>query len=530
MKDCSATYSTDRAALIAALLSALEPCVAIVDPNGKLIVSNPSWRAFARRSVGRENQPGDLAILLDAQFPAAAPHRQNRQRVEGLMRVINGETDYFDIDCVPQAGLVERWYRVRAHRFDQPPGRALLIIDDITSQKQTERDFRNSQDQLYQAQKMEALGTLVAGMAHEINNPISLIMFNLPIVKRVWQDALPVLQQVSAIGPPQTFGGYPLDFLETQFHQLIADMIMAANRISKIVEDLSNFSRRSQMRDTQEVKINDAAAAAVRLAQTTIRKSGVQLKLDLTGDLPPIQGNLTGIEQVILNVIINAIQGIDHENGRIAIRTGENRAAGEVFITVGDNGRGIAPEMADKLFDPFVTDKQDQGGTGLGLAVSYSLVKAHDGDIAFEPSEEGGTVFTVTLPTEPQPKVTRVLVVDDDAMVRNLITQALRETEHYHVDEAANGVDGLIKIGADPPDLLILDLMMPGMNGLEVCQTIHRKKPFAAMKVMITTGHPHHADLKKISALGFTKIHTKPFTIAGFLQAIEAIMVEDQDS
>ena len=508
------------------MLDTLETCVAIVDPDGKLIVSNPPWREFSFRRLGRENQPGDLAMLLDEHFPLAATSRQKRKRVEGLRRVIHAETDHFNIDCIQHQGEDERWYRISAHRFDQPPGRALFIIDDMTSQKRVERAFNRSQDQLYQAQKMEALGTLVAGMAHEINNPISLIMFNLPIVQRVWRDVLPLLRKASTNRRQRNFGGYPFDFLENQYHQLIADMVMAANRISRIVEDLGNFSRRAQMRDIRAVMVNDAVTAAVRLAQTTIRQSGVELDLDLYDGLPPIQGNLTGIEQVILNLIINAIQAIEHDNGRIAIRTGENRLIGEVFIAVSDNGRGIAPEMADKLFDPFVSDKQDQGGTGLGLAVSYNLVQAHEGRIVFAPSEEGGTVFTVSFPTQPPGQIPRVLVVDDDAAVRRMMAQAIRETEQYHVDEAANGVDGLIKIGAHPPDLLVLDLMMPGMNGLEVCQAIHHQQSFDAMKVLITTGHPHHADLAQISALGFTNIQPKPFGIAGFLLAVEAIMAD----
>ncbi|MBL0716184.1 MAG: response regulator, partial [Desulfosarcina sp.] len=325
------------------------------------------------------------------------------------------------------------------------------------------------------------------------------------------------------------FGGSTGAFLATPSHQLIADMDMAASRISKIVKDLKNFSRRSQIRDKTLININEAVTHAARLAQTTIRKSGVQLDLSLKNDLPPIQGNLTSIEQVVLNILINAIQAIDHDQGRITIQTGEGRADGKVFISVSDNGCGISVEMADKLFDPFVTDKQDQGGTGLGLAVSYSLIQAHDGQITFDQPVEGGTVFTVTFPIEPKLKIPRILVVDDDAMVRRLMIKAITQTAQYHVDEAANGVDGLIKIGAQPPDLLILDLMMPGMNGLEVCQAISRKDQFSAMKVLITTGHPYHTDLKKISALGYTHIHAKPITIARFLEAIEAIMEEHQE-
>lgn len=463
-------------------------------------------------------------MLLDENFPQTALGHQNRKRVEGFQRVIAGMTDHFACDLVLPAGNAEHWFRVDAHRFERPPGQAIFIVSDISPHKRAEKALRHSQDQLYQSQKMEALGTLVAGMAHEINNPTSLLMFNLPIVRRVWADVLPVIQNAPEELRHRRFGGYALEFLEKQFPQLIADMDLAANRISKIVKDLRHFSRRTPMPEKETVDVNAAVTAAVRLAQTTMRKSGVKLSVHLAEDLPAIQGNATRIEQVVLNVIINAIQAIVPGQGQIDIRSGENQDTGHVFVAVRDNGRGIAPEIADKIFDPFVTDKQGQGGTGLGLAVSYSLVKAHDGHITFAQPPEGGTVFTMTLPTEPQRRLPHVLVVDDDAMVRQWMVATIRQSGQYQVDEASNGVDGLIKVGAQPPDLLILDLLMPGMNGLEVCQAISNQASFARMKVLITTGHPHHPDLQRIKALGFTNIHAKPIGVSGLMQAIDASM------
>ena len=525
--DFSDTPSVDATAsvdLLTALLDALETSVAVVNAGGKLVTGNAAWRYLTHRITGDRFKIGDTAFLLAEDFPPSLPASHNRRRVEGLKAVISGERDHFACDFADPRTYEESWYRVDAHGLDQPPGKAIISIVDISSRKSAERTLRRSPDQFYQAQKMEALGTLVAGMAHEINNPTSLIMFNLPIVQRVWKDVLPLLKLASKEGRARDFGGYKLNFLETHFQQLIVDMELAANRISKIVKDLRNFSRRAQIREKMPVDINTAVNAALRLAQTTMRKSGVELSLDLADDLPRIHGNLTAIEQIALNVIINAIQAIDHDRGRIVIQSGYNRSEGSVYVAVHDNGRGISPEVADNLFDPFVTDKQRQGGTGLGLAVSYNLVRAHAGHIAYADADEGGTVFTVTFPIEPPRKRPRVLVVDDDAMVRRLIVQALSKTEQYFIDEAANGVDGLIKIGSHPPDLLILDLMMPGMNGREVCEAIHGKAPFAAMKVLITTGHPHHPDLQSIAALGFTNIHAKPIQVEGFQKAIEAIL------
>ncbi len=510
-------------ALHTLVLDALETCVAVVGSDGRLVTFNLAWQDWMRRFTGRSVQNGDRAVLLDKHFPEALPTSHNSRRVSGIEAVISGQRDHFACDLVDPQGDRESWYRVDACPLASM-GAVVLSISDVSTRKRAEKALRRSQDQLIQSQKMEALGSLVAGMAHEINNPTSLIMFNLPIVKRVWKDTLPWLKRAFRQEKPVEFGGYRIDFLERRLEPLIEDMEMAANRISKIVKDLRNFSRRSQVRDKAAVDVNAAVAAALRLAQTTMRNSGVELSLELADDLPRIQGNLTAIEQVALNVIINAIQAIDHDEGRIHIQTRHHPSEGTVAISVRDNGRGIAPEMADKLFDPFVTDKQGQGGTGLGLAVSYNLVEAHDGRIAFADANGGGTVFSLTFPIESQQHRLRLLVVDDDAMVRRLMVQAIGRTGQFRVDEAANGVDGLIKIGLQPPDLLILDLMMPGMNGREVCEAIHGQASFADMKVLITTGHPHHPDLKAIKALGYNDIHPKPIEVESFRKVIAGIL------
>ncbi len=364
--DKRTTDPIETNALHTPVLDALEACVAVVNDDGRLVTCNAAWQHLMRRLLGRSVKDGDLVILLDERFPEALARSHNRRRVDGLNAVIDGHRDHWACDLVARQEERESWYRVDAHRLEALPGLTVLSISDVTGLKRAEKTLRSSQDQLIQSQKMEALGSLVAGMVHEINNPTGLIMFNLPIVKRVWKDALPQLKHVPRQDRPLEFGGYRLDFLERRFPQLIDDMEMAANRISKIVRDLRNFSRRSQIRDRGPVDVNAAVAAALRLAQTTMRKSGVELSLQLADDLPPIHGNPTAIEQVVLNVIINAIQAIDHDRGRIVIQSRHYHSEGTVAISVRDNGRGISPEVADKLFDPFVTDKQGRGAPGWG--------------------------------------------------------------------------------------------------------------------------------------------------------------------
>ena len=390
--------------------------------------------------------------------------------------------------------------------------------------RRAEKSLKECQQQLQQAQKMETLGTLVAGVAHEINNPINLIMYNLPLIQKVWHDLLPVLMAQREKAPDRKYGGFTYDFLNDNLPQLVSDMDMAANRVAKIVADLKNFSRQSNVAEKKQIQVNTAVRNALRLAQTTIRKSGVKLELKLTENLPLIEGNLQNIEQIILNIIINAIQSIDHDHGQVEITTGFQIKDGRIYIRIDDNGCGINPSVSEKIFLPFVTDKQAEGGTGLGLSVTYSLVKAHDGEISFESLEGEGTIFRVFLPTLLRREAPRILVVDDDSEIRQMLIEALTLDRLYLVEEAANGIEASIKLGTYRPDLLILDIFMPEMDGLEVCRIIKTEPELADMQVIITTGYPEHIKLDEVTEMGFTQIFSKPFDLWELVKTVENIL------
>lgn len=417
-------------------------------------------------------------------------------------------------------------------RFEAGNHRKIIgVIRDISHRldprgalKKAEADLRVSQELLYQAQKMEALGTLVSGVAHEINNPINLIMYSMPILKKVWADFLPFFSQFAVKNPDNTYGGLTFAYLEENLGQILSDAELAADRITKIVSDLKNFAKQTDIEDTSPVQINQAVGNALRLAQTTIRKSNVHLKVDLAPEIPPMEGNPQSLEQIVLNLTINAIQAIDHDHGRIRVTTSQRPESGEVILTVSDNGRGIRPEIAAKLFDPFVSDKQNEGGTGLGLSVTYSLVKAHSGHIAFRTGPGEGTTFTVTFPSKLKPRETRILVVDDHDLVRDVLISALRRNPGFIVDEAADGINACIKLGSFKPNLLILDIFMPEMNGLEVCRVIKSDAELADLKVIITTGHPEHHLLDEIATLGFENILFKPIEIQKFMDTVDGIL------
>ena len=416
---------------------------------------------------------------------------------------------------------------IRKSRIQAQAGSTQQWIDQLEARHRRDvQKLRESQQQLHQAQKMETLGTLVAGVAHEINNPINLIMYNIPLLQKIWSDFLPILLERKQLEPERKFGGFDYDFLADNLHHLLADMELAAHRVTKTVADLKNYSRQSNVAEKVPLHVNHAVRNALRLAKTTLRKSSVQLRLDLSENLPEIQGNLQSIEQIILNILINAVHAIDHNQGEIEISTGFQAKDGRIFINIKDNGRGISPSIADKIFLPFVTDKHAEGGTGLGLSVTYSLVKAHGGEIRFDSPAGRGTSFTVYLPTMLKREAARILVVDDDQSIREMLIEALTMDRQYLVEEAANGIEASIKLGTYRPDLLILDIFMPEMDGVEVCRTIRGEAELSDMKVVITTGHPEHPKIDEVIELGFTNIFAKPFDLIRFIQDVKKILEE----
>ena len=513
----------ERQNILAEMLNALSTAVAVIDRTGNLLAANTSWTELMMPEDAIGPIPDQRGTLFQHCLPPFMARHSTAQIADGIQSVIDGKAPAFQKDINCRTGNHKRWYRIDAHPFNFQNAAVIIICHEVTEQRETQQFLNESRGHLYQAQKMEALGTLVAGVAHEINNPISLMMFNLPIVRRVWQDILPVLERIEPHPARRRFGGFSLAYLHSNFSQLIDDMDMAASRVSKIVRDLKNFSRRSYVSEKEPVQINEAVTNAVRLARTTVQKSGVDLIFDFDENLPRIHGNLPSIEQIILNILINAVQAIDGAHGKITIKTGMRSNDATVFVALTDNGRGVAPTVADKIFDPFVTDKQKSGGSGLGLAVSYSLVQAHKGDITFEAAAEGGTTFTIWLPSGQARGLTNVLVVDDDDVVRRLVVELLNKSGRYQVAEAASGIDGLLRIGTTTPDLLILDLKMPGMNGLDVCRAVQRNEQLAEMKVLITTGHPSHPDLDEIKAMGYTDCYIKPVRVEPFRKIVDAM-------
>lgn len=278
------------------------------------------------------------------------------------------------------------------------------VVRDISEKVKYEQELKESQAQLIQSQKMEALGTLVAGVAHEVNNPLNLIMFNIPLLLNVWRDFLPILDAHANGHPHQTYGGLPYDYLREKFSLLMEDMKLATNRIAKIVQNLKSVARQTDITEEKPVSLNQAVENAVKLSASTIKKADISIAVTKEDDLPPMTGNLQALEQILLNLILNAAEAVAPGKGMIHVETEYEKEKSGILLKVKDNGKGVEESLQARIFDPFVTGRKAEGGTGLGLSVTFNLVKALRGKIWFHTENEKGTTFYVFFPVKGEPE------------------------------------------------------------------------------------------------------------------------------
>ncbi len=275
-------------------------------------------------------------------------------------------------------------------------------VDERTASLQSAmEELSRNQQQLVQADKMAALGILVSGVAHEINNPGGLILLNLPLLKKAFADARDVLDETEAERGDLTIGGLPYARMREEIPRILEETQAAALRIKRIVNDLREFSRRDEAPDMSPVDLNEAVAMAVRLVETTIRKHTDGFSCSMAVDLPLVKGNLNRLEQVVVNLVLNACQALPDKSRAIEVLTSHDAARGLVLLIVHDEGTGIAPQNLPHLLDPFFTTKRASGGTGLGLSVSAGIIDEHGGSIDFASVPNAGTTVTVSLPAYP---------------------------------------------------------------------------------------------------------------------------------
>jgi PAS domain S-box-containing protein len=272
----------------------------------------------------------------------------------------------------------------------------IVDIKEITGLIRAEERAKFSEKQLIQADKLASVGMMVSGVAHEINNPNNFITMNMGILRKAWDSAIPILDQYYSENGEFMLANIPYSEMREYIPQLFEGIRDGAERIKEITLNLKNYTRQDTPDDmSEEADINTAVRSAISLLGNQIRKSTNVFSVTYAENLPPVNGNLRRIEQVIVNLIQNACQSLSDTSQSIEIETFYED--GSVFVRIRDQGIGIPSEHMKRIFDPFFTTKQDSGGTGLGLYVCDGIVKAHGGKLTFGSEPGKGTTVLLRL-------------------------------------------------------------------------------------------------------------------------------------
>ncbi|MBF0285116.1 MAG: PAS domain S-box protein [Magnetococcales bacterium] len=288
------------------------------------------------------------------------------------------------------------WWEVRTAPLRRGDEEAVLVIaTDITEKRQL-------QEQAVRNARLASLGVLSAGVAHEINNPNNAIVFNASLMGRVWRDAQPILEQYHRENGDFALGGLSFEQERERFSQLLGEIGENARRIERIIANLKHLARQDRGAMDERTPAREVLEAALTILANEVRKRTDHFVLGETPDSLPLRGNRQQLEQVFINLILNALQSLPSRDRGVRVEAGWDESRRRVRVVVRDEGVGIAPENMGRILEPFFTTKLDAGGTGLGLAITHAIVIRHQGELGFESELGRGTTATVLLPAAPE--------------------------------------------------------------------------------------------------------------------------------
>jgi PAS domain S-box-containing protein len=345
-------------------------------------------------------KPGEF--MSDIHLWASRLHPEDKERTLAQFDMLLKEQDFITVEYRWQAKNGKYvWILDQAVLTRDENNQPKEIIGtwlDITERKQAEEKERQYQDQLMQADKMVALGTLVSGVAHEINNPNNAIMFNAPLLKEIFDEIIPMMDERYQQEGDFQLAGLPYSQLKESASELFNGIIRSSDRIKAIVADLKNFARPESYDLDQEVNINNVVQASLTLLQNMIKKSTNNFSVKYGKNIAPVTGNFQRLEQVVINLVQNACQALENKQQAIGVSVSYDKKNHQVRMKVEDEGVGIDPENIKFITDPFFTSKREQGGTGLGLSVSARIIRNHGGTLHIQSEPGKGSVFIVALP------------------------------------------------------------------------------------------------------------------------------------
>lgn len=283
-------------------------------------------------------------------------------------------------------------------RITSAAEKIIVVFSDITERKRIEQELKVREARLIQANKMASLGLLVSSVSHEVNNPNNFIMFNSSLLKDAWKDIEPILDRHASEAGPIRIAALPYEEMKYAIPKLLSGISDGAGRIKGIVERLRKFACEGRSCLDGSIDINASVRSSVMILQNQIAKHTDNFILKLSDTLPVVRGSSQQIEQVIINLIMNALQALRSRKDFVMVTTLHHNDSSRVIIEVQDSGKGIPDNVLERLTEPFFTTRLDAGGTGLGLSISDSLVRDHNGALVFRSEEGKGTTVRIMLP------------------------------------------------------------------------------------------------------------------------------------
>lgn len=456
-------------------MDAVDFAIVVLDRAGRVERANRAFAALIdRRTAPLAGRP--WPDLLPPRWHTAVSESLAARQPTAVELTLGGRT------------LAVTAFRATALR----PERAVLVFEDQT-------DRRRLQERLVQSEKLSAIGQLIAGVAHDLNNPLTSVVG--------FADFLAETAEV----PPRL--REPLRVIQQE-----------AERASKIVKNLLSFARRQETR--QVASLIPILEATIGLFRNQLSGERIELQLELDPDLPDLDLSPNQVQQVFVNLLQNAAHAIMAVNrpGRVWVRA--RRWLEGVAVDVSDDGPGMLSEVAAHVFEPFFTTKDETQGTGLGLSISQGIIKEHGGRITLTTAPGAGATFTVEFPARvpgrihpPQPVEPaapgglRVLVIDDEPHILHYLRATLEAWGHT-VETAMDGQAGLERALAEPFDLILSDLRMPRVGGREFYEQLTVRSPDAARRVAFSTGDTVRGDTMAFLEAQGRPCLQKPFSLA----------------
>jgi two-component system, cell cycle sensor histidine kinase and response regulator CckA len=500
-----------------ATLDALSSRVVILDERGVILAANRAWKAFAieHHGVDQKGEGQDYLALLEA--AGAGTHEPGRQIMAGIRDLLSGTRSSLLQEYSIHTTSGQRWYLCRVERFpDDGAVRVVVSHEDVTQSKLAER-------QQMRSQRLESLGTLAGGVAHDLNNALAPVLMGMELLKADYPQESKVLGMVQS----------------------------SAQRGADMVRQLLTFAKGA---DGERVIVQPKRL--VRELDGMMRGSfpkNIRIQASCDPKLAPVMGDLTQLHQILLNLCVNARDAMPNggvlfltacmdDLDAVQARTIEGAAPGRyVVLRVTDTGTGIPPEVLERIFDPFFTTKSPDKGTGLGLSTVLGIIRSHGGFVQVDSTPGDGATFSVYLPPAPDARESvvsellelpptsfhgqgeRILFVDDEGPVREIATTVLQRLKFKPL-VATDGADALVLAAEHKAELraIVTDLHMPHMDGLVFVRALRRFLP--DIPVVLASGRVDEAVADELRKLGVVVRLDKPFTEEQLARALRTAL------